>query len=973
MAQIEQLFIAEKPSLAKEIAEARAEMLGVRASKADACWEVGPDRVTWFFGHMFELAEPASYGDQWAKWTVSSLPIVVPDGGWKLVCHDDKKDQIRKVRALVKSARAIVNCGDPDREGQLLIDEALLEMGTDPFGPDVKRLWMQSLTMRDKIAALSALQPNAQKRSLYDAAACRQRADWQHGMTFSRLYTLLARNGGSDTKISVGRVQTPTLRLVVDRDRERLRFKPVDHYLPRIVFRHEKGAFAASWVIPADHDGLDTEGRLVDRKAAEAIVAKIAGKRGKVAAFKSDPKSKPPPLPYSLAALQSEAGGRLGLSAQEVQDVAQALYEMKATTYPRTDCRYLPQKIRTDEAPGIMAALGHVDDLSGAVEAADMAIRTSAWDDSKITGHFGIIPTGEFSAGMLDRMSDVQRKVFMMVARNFVANFHPNFKWKATVADVACEGERFRATGRIVTDQGWKKVFGAGEADDEEDGDEESAQSVPQMGVGDPVDAENGSLVSKRTSPPPGFTDPTLILAMENVHRFVTNPEVKKRLKETDGIGTPATRAATIETLIKRKFLERPRGKKNALVSTELGRSIIDVLPEELRDPGLTAVWESALERVEKASLSPLEFMAAQARDITARVEAAKGTSVEVKGGRKLRAAEGHGVACAKCGLGTMVTREVFKGEHKGKVYLACSRAPECNHRAQPGVEPLPGEGKQCPECGKGQMFTRGGISAKTGKPYRMLSCDNYPECRHGEFPDRPTSADVPPLPGHGKECPACRKGRLLTKELTSKKDGQKYKLLSCDNYPECKHGEWPDRPPVAEPLPGEGKKCPECGKGQMRTKEGVSKAGKPYKMLSCDNYPACRHAEFPDRPAAAPVAEPLPGHGKKCPECGKGQMLTKEGVSKAGNPYKLLSCDNWRECKHGEFPDRQSGPAPEPLPGHGRKCGQCGKGTMRTKDIRGKDGKQHRALSCDAFPACRNTEFPDSGAPRQAGSRARA
>lgn len=908
MSSIDTLFIAEKPSLAQAVAEARAEQLGVRASKGDGMWSVGPDAVTWLVGHLYDQAQPADYGERWAKWSLDALPIVLEDHEWKLVPDEKHKPHLRKIQQMIRSAKKIGHVGDAAREGQLIVGEVIQEAGVDPHAPNVLRLWVRSVARKDLLAALSDMKPNAERRNLHNAAVCRQRADWQHGMTYSRLYTLLARNSGVDAKISVGRVQTPTLRLVVDRDRERIRFKAVDHYLPKIAFRHENGSFAATWVIPQEAEGLDSEGRLVDKAAAERVVAKIAGKPGKVATFKAETKFKAPPLPYSLPTLQAEAGTRFGLTAQEVLDIAQALYEQhKATTYPRTDSRHLPSAIFKDEAPGIVQALCGTEEIGTAAKGADMSLRSGAWDDSKVSDHHGIIPTSEFSASKLARMSDIERKVFLMIARAFVAQFHPPFKYKAISTEVACEGEKFKATGRIVLDQGWKSVYGAGEAEDEEDvADTEGAQNLPTMAQGDAVHAEKGELLAKRTTPPPAFSDPTLITAMTNIHRFEPNAEFRKQLRDGDGIGTTATRAAIIETNLKRGFLKR-KGK-NGLESTELGRSVIDALPEDMTRPALTAIWERALGQVEKGEMDPSKFMSAQAENIRQRVEASRGTTITVKGAPVTRPIEGHGEQCPKCQKGTLVTREVRQGEHKGKKYLSCTSYPSCNHSQWPQarVEPIDGHGKACPDCGTGKMLTRQ-VSGKKDpkKKYVLLACSNYPECKRSEWPE----PKVEELPGHGKDCPQCGKGKLNTREVTSKKDGKKYRLLACSNYPQCSHGEWPDRPPQAEvpPLPGHGKDCPQCRKGKLLTKQITAKTGKTHVLLSCNAYPACKHGEWPDREPQGDV-DPLPGHGKDCAECRKGKMMTKEIPGKDGKRHKLLSCNAYPACRNSEWPDRDGG-----------------------------------------------------------------
>lgn len=847
MASYKRLFIAEKPSLAEHIAHSLAEVMNVKATKADGCWTVGEDRVGWLFGHMYELAEPKLYGEKWARWSIDSLPMIVEDDKWKLVISDDKKPHMKKVSDLIRNATTIVNAGDPAREGQLLVDEVLLENGVDPFTNKVSRLWVQSMARKDMIAAIGAISPNSARRALYDSAVCRQRADWQHGMNFSRLFTLLARNSGSEAKISVGRVQTPTLRLVVDRDRERMAFKPVDHFIPRIVFMHENGTFNASWVTPADYDGLDSEGRLVDKKVAEGIVSRISGKQGKIVSYKADLKYTPAPLPYSLSALQAECGSKLSLTAKETLDIAQSLYEKhRATTYPRSDSRHLPTTIFKDEAPGILAVLSRTPGFEDAGRHADSSIKSAAWDDAKVSDHHGIIPTTEFSPGKLAQMTDTEKKVFTLIARSFLVQFYPPFKYRALSAEVSCEKERFKANGRQILDQGWKTVYGAEDVEEDANADEE--QSIPVMAQNDPVTAKSGDISSRRTSAPPAFRDGTLITAMANVHRFVTNEEIKKRLKETDGIGTEATRADTIETLLRRQFFKR-KGK-DGLESTELGRSVIDIVPEDLKDPGLTALWEGRLQLVEKGELTPTVFMTQQSQYITKKIDSLRGHTVTVKGAKSIRQEEGSGESCPKCGethKGVMVTREIPKGEHKGKRYLSCSRYPDCDYKRwpQPPVEPMPGHGKACVLCKTGKMLTRAGVS-KEGKPYKCLACSNYPTCKGVEWEAR---AEVAPIEGSGALCQVCKKGHMKTLEVKKEGPNKGKKFLACDSQ-DCKNMVWPEE--SVEPLPEHGKPCPECKIGKMFTKGINAKDGRKLRLLVCSNKENCKHEEWPPREETA-------------------------------------------------------------------------------------------------------------------------
>lgn len=854
----EHLFVAEKPSLAEAIARAHASQVGATAAKSDGYWAVGNDKVTWLRGHFYELAKPEEYDDRLKRWSLDDLPII-PER-WKLVPRGEAgvRQQLGTVRRLLKEASAgagiIVNAGDAAREGQLLVDEVLQEAGVDPFSPAVKRLWVKSMADKDMAEALRAIFPNADKQNLFKSAVCRQRADWAHGMNMSRLFTILARKGGSDALITVGRVQTPTLKLVVDRDREIENFKPVDHFIPKIKFQHAGGTFEAAWVVPADHPGLDPEGYLIDKKAAEVVAAKVDGRTGAVDAFASQPKSKAPPLPFNLSALQKLCSARFGLTAQETLDVAQSLYEKhKVATYPRSDSQYLPTAILTDEAPQIMKAIAGTEELGRHAQAADMRLRSPAWNDEKVSDHHGIIPTAEFTPAKLNAMSEVERKVFLAIARSFVAQFYPDRTWDAQSVQVSCEGEKFKANGTVEKEPGWTVLY---DKDDEED-DEEKSAGLPKMARGDPVKAVGSRVEAKRTQPPKRFTDGTLIDAMTQIHRFVRDPEVKKKLKESSGIGTQATRAAIIENLLYRKFFRRE--KKKFILSTPVGRDIIDALPQEIADPGLTALWEDALGRVELGEVSIEKFMEAQTRSIAKRIEEAKARGVTVRSAkpqREIKPVEGHGEACPQCGKGKLVTRVVFSGPSKGSSFLACDTwnkddKTSCDYRAwakKAPVEPLPEDGKPCPSCGQGKLITRM-VQSGDSKGKRFLACDAWRKddpasCKYTAWPqeERPK---VEPLPGDGAQCQKCGKGTMRTR--VAKASGKRF--LACDNWKKddkqqsCSNSIWPEDSTAK--IPGEGAQCPKCKVGHMRTRR--SKAGDLF--LACDNWtresPKCSHMDW--------------------------------------------------------------------------------------------------------------------------------
>ena len=857
------LFIAEKPSLAEEVAKARGKQIGASARKVSGYWEVGGDAVTWLFGHMFQQVGPEAYDKKYENWSIDLLPII--PSKWRLFAPDDKKNRVVEINGLIRKASKIVNVGDAGREGQLLVDELLVEAGQDPFASNVLRLWLQDLTEQKMVESLKAMFPNADKSDLYQAALGRQRADWLLGMNMTRLYTGLARRAGRQKGvISVGRVQTPTLRLVVDRDREIAKFKAVDHYLPAGYFKHANGTFKASWIIPADHAGLDSEGRLVDKDVAGRIANKIAGKTGQVESFETAKKSKAPPLPFDLSGLQKELSAKLGFTAQKTLDVAQRLYEThKVTSYPRTESPYLPMGVYNDEAAGIVANLGHVRELSSIVSGANLKLKSPAWNDAKVTDHYAIIPTGEATAAKIASLPDEDRKVFDIIAKRFLAQFYPDHRWDSLSAIVSVEGERFKATGRNVTDKGWKVVYEAnGEALEKEDDEKEDEQALPSMRKGDPVLAEKTGIESKRTTPPSRFTDGTLIEAMKSIHKFVTDPEIKKKLKETSGIGTGATRASIIELLVKREFLKRD---KKYIVSTSLGQEVIDIVDQQLSDPGLTAEWEGKLGEVEEGARSLDGFIGELAGEVTRLIGELGDSRIKISTGIKLL--PGHGDVCPSCGKGRLTTRQGSTGKFKGKSWLSCDAYSKddpnsCRYAKWPDdngkpVEKLEGDGKACPSCGKGRMVTRM-VASGEHKGKRFLSCDAYDKddpnsCRHSEWP----KAKVDPLPLDGKACPSCGKGHLITRVVQKDGPNKGKRFLICSEFQRdvpgaCQYMDFPKA--AVDALPGDGDPCPKCGKGKMTTRV-IQKDGpnKGKRFLSCDNYRAgdasnCGHAIWPDQ-----------------------------------------------------------------------------------------------------------------------------
>jgi len=661
------LFIAEKPSVAKAIAGE----LGA-TGRGDGYIQCGDDKITWCFGHMLEQAGPDEYtpddvpvnGAGRKIWRVDELPII-PDS-WILRPKPDAKKQLSLIGKLIRSADEIINAGDPDREGQLLVDEVLEHFGNNK---PVRRFWVSSQDCVTVRRGLSALKDNREYAGWADAARGRGRADWLIGMNLSRAFTLRAQRGGSRALLTVGRVQTPTLALVVARDRETEAFKPVPYHRIRAEITHAAGSFIAAWKAKEDQAGLDAEGRLVDTAVADALVAAVTGQAGNVAKYKQEAKKQNQPLAFALSDITALASSKFGYSAEEVLNTCQSLYEThKLTSYPRTDCAYLPESQHAD-APQVLDAIRHVNpSLAEIVDGADTAIKSLTWNDAKITAHHGIIPT--MHKGSTAGLSDMERKIYDLIVRAYLAQFYPLHAYMRTTVGIAVAGEMFAAAGKLITRNGWRDVFQDNDEDSDKDQDEGSDQALPAMAQGDDVTCRQATRKDARTKAPSRFTEGTLIRAMENIHKYVTEPEHKKMLRDGDGIGTSATRASIISELKRRGFLET---KGRQLISTTLGRSMIDVLPEVVKSPVLTALYERMLKRVEQGSAELDAFIAKQEAFIRDQVAKANEGSVAVAGSKEA-APVSTKYKCMSCGAG--LSRRPSR--KKGQFWWGCSNFPTC-------------------------------------------------------------------------------------------------------------------------------------------------------------------------------------------------------------------------------------------------------------------------------------------------------
>ena len=660
------VFVAEKPSVGKAIA---AE-LGV-SGRGDGYLECGPDRVTWCFGHMLELAEPDEYtsddvprNEKSGKkiWRVEELPIIPKV--WLSHPKEDAKKQVKIISGLVKSATQIINAGDPDREGQLLVDEILEYCNNQS---PVLRYWASAIDSVSVRRALDDLKDNKDFHGLAKAALGRSRADWLIGMNLSRAYTLRAQRGGSRSLLTVGRVQTPTLALVVGRDKEIKAFKSIPFHTIKAEINHPDGAFWADWKAGEEQEGLDAENRLVDTAVAKALIEKLSGHNGSITEYKKETKKQNHPLTFSLSGLTALASKKFGYSAEDVLKTCQRLYEThKLTTYPRTDCAHLPESQFAD-APEILAAIKVANpSLSALVDKADTNIRSRTWDDKKISAHHGIIPTQHRSS--ISKLDEQERNIYELVVRAYLAQFYPVHEFLSTTISLEVAGETLGAKGKVVTVVGWQAVYqdNAEEEDSTESGDN---QALPLMNQGEAVSCSQATRRDTKTKPPAHFTEGTLITAMVNIHRFVPEAQHKKMLREGDGIGTEATRASIISELKRREYLT-VTGKQ--LLSTNLGQSAIEALPEVVKSPVLTSLYERMLKAVEGGTAELSNFITKQETFIREQVTKAGEGAVTLNDGKSVPISTLH--KCMACGHGLSRRPSKKKG-----FWWGCSKFPTCS------------------------------------------------------------------------------------------------------------------------------------------------------------------------------------------------------------------------------------------------------------------------------------------------------
>ena len=585
--------IAEKPSVARDIAR----IIGATSSH-DGYMEGNGFQVTWTFGHLCTLKEPHDYTPMWRSWSLTSLPMIPERFGIKLIDDQGIKKQFGIIEGLMQKAERIVNCGDAGQEGELIQRWVMQKAGAKC---PVSRLWISSMTDEAIREGFQNLKDQADYQPLYLAGLSRAIGDWLLGMNATRLYTL--RYGQNRQVLSIGRVQTPTLALIVNRQKEIDNFKPEPYWVLATVYR--------------DTTFTATKGKFTSKEEGEEAFKTIEGKPFTVTKVEKKEGKEQPPQLYDLTSLQVDCNRKFGFSAEMTLNLIQALYEKKYTTYPRVDTQYLSDDIYP-KCPQTMNGLYQTKfggvapyaELIKPIGGKPLKKTKRVFDSSKVTDHHAIIPTGVIPQGL----SDAERKVFDLVARRFIGVFLPDCKFSTTTVLGEVDGIEFKATGKEILDPGWRIVRGTSpnlpEGEEPSSPPSEGSGEVAERTLPTFVKGESGehqpTLTEKMTTPPPYYNEASLLRAMETAGKFVEDETLRAAMKE-NGIGRPSSRASIIETLFKRHYIRRERKR---LVATPTGIELIDLIREDLlKSCELTGIWEKKLRDIEHQKYDAQQFI----------------------------------------------------------------------------------------------------------------------------------------------------------------------------------------------------------------------------------------------------------------------------------------------------------------------------------------------------------------------------
>lgn len=755
------LFIAEKPELARAIVEGLGG--GSRQGNYYVC---GQDKVTWCIGHMLELFEPEDYDSKYKQWSLDDLPIYHSDIQYKI--KEETKDQFKTIQKLIGDAEIIVHAGDPDAEGQLIVDE-ILEYCKNK--KPVKRFMTNDNNLKIVQKSLANLTDNKKYFPLYQSALARNIGDQLYGFNMTRAYSVAAQKKGYDGTLNVGRVMTPILGLVVNRDRANANHEKQFYYDVNGVFSVSNLDFPAKYK-PSEVAPIDDKKRLTDKSFAENIVNDCRGQSATIINVDSSVKESSPPLPFNMIKLQIAAAKRFDYEPKQVMKITQELREKyKLITYNGSDCQYLNEE-QHEDAPAVLAAIAKTaSDYTVIANNADPNIKSRAFNNKRVSAHHAIIPTE--ATTNLAELKEPLRNIYLLIAQAYIAQFYPKYKYQHTQLTLECSDHQFGVSSKVKVSDGWKILYQSTANDDEED--DSIKIDLSKLSNNDSGRCIDIDVFDKETKPLPLYTMDTLLADLTQIVKYVKDPEVKKLYLDKDkdindkgGIGTSRTRDGIVEKEFKLGFFVK-KGKK--IISTELGQQFFDALPEIATSPDMTALWHKQQTMIESGEITATEFLNDLVTFISKQVESVKKNGLDIK-------IETH--SCHKCKTGTL---KRIKG--KNGFFWAC-REKECDatisdKSGKPDFKSL--ETHPCPSCDKD-------MKRRKGKNGFFWGCTGFPECKTTlkDKRGKPVVEEKKPVEESEFKCKECDKPLIRRVSVKGKgKDKKENVWFGCSGFPSCK------------------------------------------------------------------------------------------------------------------------------------------------------------------------------------------
>ncbi|EFE6963841.1 DNA topoisomerase III [Campylobacter jejuni] len=701
------LFIAEKPELGRAIAEG----LDGNYKSGEGYIQKGDNIVTWAFGHILELAKPEEYDEKYKLWKLEDLPLPIKE--FKYLPKKESKKQLKIICDLIHSDKitSIVNCGDADDEGQILVDEIIQYSKTSK---PVFRVLINDLTPKVVKEEIAKIKPNADFKGMSERGFARSQADWIVGINLTRAYTIMARKNGYEGILSVGRVQTPILSLIVNRDKEFENFKSINYYSLLGDFNINNNTIKAR---------LKTEDKILDENLAKEIKESCENQNAKIN-LKIENKKEYPPLPYNLLVLQAECAKLFGFSPDKTLEITQILREKhKAITYNRSDCQYLPETM-FEQAPNILNIikenLNSNDEIQALIASSDLTIKSKAFNDANISAHYGIIPTQNKISSQLTQDELV---VYNLIAKRFIIQFFHPREYQTTTINLEVNQRIFTATQNKTTKSGFRSLWQNVDSEEEQENNENDINDLSILKNGDIAKCSLIQIEKKQTKPRPYYTMTTLLKDLNSVAKYVSDERIKKLLMEKDkdkkgesgGIGTPATRSNHIKTLIEREYIEVSKDKKQIIKSTKKGRDLIKLSPKSLITPDMTALWFEQQKMIEISELRREQFLEEITKEVISEIQ-------RIDKNQEFKILDNENkpkIQCPQCNKGFLTKR---KGKYGN--FWGCSEFKQGCKAIYPDNKGTPNfETKQasndtthkCPQCNKGFLQR---IKSKNGNSW---------------------------------------------------------------------------------------------------------------------------------------------------------------------------------------------------------------------------------------------------------------